>query len=123
MSTKKPGPKITFLYEPLTAEERRGYDEIRWKRDHVDKLREGFSLVSDGRSGYLYFREGDRFIEVYVELAGDPSFDLILEIRGLKSWISLATLSRDPVPPDEETRIRSEMEAWLRTRKIRYSAS
>jgi hypothetical protein len=114
---------ITIIFEPISAEKRRARDEIRWKQNHVEKLPEGFSLVPDGRSGRLYFREGDRFIEVYVELAGDPSLDLVLELRGLKSWISLATLSRDPVPPDEETRIRSEMEDWLRKRHMRYSAS
>lgn len=120
---KKAGPKETIISDPLSADERRSYDNIRWAKNEVEKLPDGFSLLSDGRSGRLYFRDRDRFIEIYLELAGDPEFDVIVDLAGLKEWVSLDTYSRDPVPPGQQCQIQSELETWLRSRKIRYAAS
>ncbi|HVX91193.1 MAG TPA: Imm74 family immunity protein [Candidatus Paceibacterota bacterium] len=82
-------------------------------------LPEGFSLRSHGRSGFVYFRERERVLELYWEISGVEDYDWLLSLEATKSW---AHPKEEKVPEAERQRIVDALESWLASKKIRTDA-
>ncbi len=52
-----------------------------------ESVDDGFTLQTEGRSGYLYYRDGARMLEMYVEMSGTRQYNFILYWEGLERWI------------------------------------
>jgi hypothetical protein len=109
----------TVIHESLSDDQQRKLDRRRWRKDKVQGLAEGFSMVPDGRAASIYFREGERFAEFAAELSGNPEFDLILFEDAAPRWIDVNSLDPRAIPKDERDRILSALRRWFDSRGIR----
>jgi hypothetical protein len=98
-----------------------GLQEKIWRRSKVHQLPEGISLVGDGRSGHLYERRGDRFIDIYLELAGDPSLDIVVFLPETLHWVHVDSFERVPLSAAERQTQVERFRAYLNARGLRYS--
>jgi hypothetical protein len=85
-------PQFIELYEPIPPERVREYNLQRWKRDKVEALPQGFTIVPNGRAGTIYVREGDRVHSFYAELAGAAAIDIIVDVPSKPEWLNRATM-------------------------------
>lgn len=110
------GPKIIRIYEkPLSDFEK---VNARRRAEHqVQFLPQGFTLKSMGRTAELYFREGDRVLEVGCEVSGGPQADALIYDEGLGHWVWPV---REPVNDEEKAHIRARRAAWIATTGRRY---
>ncbi len=67
---KQEKKKPIVIYEPMPAAERERLDARRREHDGVAELPDGFHLVGGGRSGMLYYREGENVLELGWEISG-----------------------------------------------------
>lgn len=82
-------------------------------------LPEGFSFVSRGRSGFVYFRARDRVLELYWEVSGVEDYDWLLSLEATKVW---AYPKDQRVAEAEREEIVDALERWLASKKIRTDA-
>ena len=73
-------------------------------------LPQGFTFQPEGRSGFIYYRAGDRVLEIYVEMSGVPHYDMLVSPDGLDQWV-FPTVA--PLTPEERVAIRTQFSAWL----------
>ena len=117
-----PDKPTTHLYEPLGEATRRKIALARWRRNRVQDLRQGVSLAANGRTASIYYRSGDRFVELDAELAGDPGLDMcIYTAPGISSWIDVASLEPAPTTAEEQQHVLATIATWLRARPARAS--
>lgn len=102
--------KYTYVTEVVTPEERLKWARRRHKRDAVADLAQGFSFRAQGRQGFIYYREGNRVLELYWEMSGIPEFDILLNVFGLSRWVWPYV---EETPIVDRGRIRQALEAWL----------
>lgn len=86
------------------------FDRSRWTNDRVSELPDGFTLRPCGREGSLYYKEGDRVLELGFELAGNQDRSILISRTGLKKWI---LPGRDLLTPGEHQRIEGLAARWL----------
>lgn len=79
-------------------------------------LPQGFTLDSHGRSGFIYYRAGDRVIEIYVEMSGVAHFDMLVSPEGLDHWIHPEKLA---LTDDERRFVLSEFSEWLKLQSFK----
>ena len=79
-------------------------------------LRQGFTFRPDGRSGFIYFRSGDRVLEIYVEMSGVPEYDMLVWPDGLDTWVYPEGV---PLTADERTEVRNQFSTWLSQQKFK----
>jgi hypothetical protein len=102
--------KYTYVTDAVTPEERSRWLRRRHKRDAVADLPQGFSFRAQGRQGFIYYREGNRVLELYWEMSGIPEYDILLNVFGLGRWV---WPSIEETPMADRGRIRQALEAWL----------
>ena len=73
-------------------------------------LPQGFTFRPDGRSGFIYYRLGDRVLEIYVEMSGVALYDMLVWPEGLDDWVFPEAR---PLTGDERIDVRSQFRAWL----------
>ena len=105
------------VYEPPMSPQEIGRlnERRRWEHGVAD-MGNGFTLRSSGRDGYVYYRDGGRLIEFYWEMSGNPSYDIIMNLSALGSWIQPV-----PEPIDEAKRraIETDLRSWLGQQGLR----
>jgi len=75
-----------------------------------ESLASGFTLKTEGRSGYLYYREDTRLLEMCVEISGTRQYSFILYWEGLDHWTHPDELTIDSV---DRVRLLELIQAWL----------
>ena len=73
-------------------------------------LPEGFTMDKDGRSEFIYYKAGDRMLEVYVEMSGVPQDDILVSPEGLGQWIYPQTV---PLTEADRVEISRLFLSWL----------
>jgi hypothetical protein len=91
-------------------------NEERRKRDCVSDLPEGFSLKAHGRSGYIYYKEKGKLVEVYCELSGVPEYHFLTSSEDFKTW---ALPKKEPVPEEKRKEIEDNFRRWVAKNKWR----
>ncbi len=81
------------------------------RSEAASTLAPGFTFRPVGRSGFIYFRSGERVLEVYVEMAGVAPYDMLVWPEGLENWIYPERL---PLSSGELQSVRREFGAWLK---------
>jgi hypothetical protein len=109
-------PRDIVIREILDEETKRRWDRRRWKSDGVNNIPQGFTLRKRGRDGSIYYREGDRVLELYFEISGDPAYDISVATGGLAHWILPET---EPLPLSRQHELRTAMESWLVSQNTR----
>jgi len=104
-----------------TEESKRLQDAVRHKQQERRAkvgaaLPQGFTFRPDGRSGFIYYRAGDRVLEIYVEMSGVALYDLLVWPEGLEDWIYPEAV---PLTPDERIALRDEFRAWLKQQSFK----
>jgi hypothetical protein len=80
------------------------------------RLEEGYTFKGDGRSGFVYYREGDQILEIYWEMSGVPQYDVLISLSEVQKWTSPDGL---PIPSQKKDQIVSGLKDFLLARKIR----
>lgn len=87
-------------------------DSERKRRESVFlKLSPGFTFKPRGRAGYIYYKNTDRLLELYVEMSGVPEYDFLIWEDVLEKWVYPTT---EPTSAKEQKRISKELVAWLK---------
>jgi hypothetical protein len=84
--------------------------------DNVEGLDQGFSFRASGRDGFVYYREGDKLLELYWEMSGVDEYDVLLSLNGLREW---ALPDVEPVDPAKQEEILAALRSWLAANKVR----
>ena len=108
--------KYTYVYEPIPPERAEKYRRQRWRKDGVADLPQGFTYKTQGRQGSIYYREGDKTLELAWEMSGVPEYDILLHLTGLTSWILPQT---EALSETDAARIEEALKAWLKTVSFR----
>jgi hypothetical protein len=87
-------------------------------KDRVVDLPDGFTLCMSGRSGYAYYRDGARVLEVYVEYSGVPQYDFLVTSEGFAHWVEP---SHEAVDDDSRSRIEQAFRAWMHAENTRIN--
>jgi hypothetical protein len=88
----------------------------RRAKDRVSELPDGFTLCMSGRCGYVYYREGARLLEAYVEISGVPHYDLLVWSEGFTRWVQPSGVD---VPAAARASIEDTFRVWLKAQRIR----
>jgi len=75
------------------------------------KLENGFTHKRRGRSGYLYYKNAGRMLELYTEISGVPEYHFLIWEEGLENWVYPY---RESLWVEEKKRISKELVYWLR---------
>lgn len=67
------------------------------------------SLEMTGRGGSFTFRDGDRIATVSTEISGNPAYDLLLYLDGLREWTQPKGVA---LTKDEEDEVLRALIAW-----------
>ncbi len=87
-------------------------NKARRETDQVDCLAEGFTFKPHGRSGFVYYKQGNCVLEVYVEMSGVPQHDFLTWEDGFTSWVLPVA---EKVDDSDQRRIRTEYEEWVKS--------
>jgi hypothetical protein len=79
-------------------------------------LKDGYTFVADGRSGFVYFKEQDKILEVYWEMSGVPQYDVLISTWEIQKW---TFPSQEIIPEEARKRIISGLRDYLISQKIR----
>jgi hypothetical protein len=109
-------PRDIVVDYPLDEKTKRKWDRERWAKNRVSDLPEGFTWKKDGRSGCIYFRRGERVLELFYEISGDPAYDILLWPAQLSSWVLPTS---EPIPAGEQRALRAALERWLEEERTR----
>jgi hypothetical protein len=101
------------------------YDSIRHavqaaqeKRREKDfrGLNQGYTFKADGRSGFVYFREGDQILEIHWEMSGVPKYDVLISLSDIQNWTRPAGAI---IPAQKKEYILNELKKFLLAKRIR----
>lgn len=109
-------PIIRVYHPPSDPRDVARWTEERRRRDGVSGLEEGFTFRPAGRHGYVYYREGERIMELVWEMAGPENYDIILFLHGLRKW---ALPHAEAVAPEKQQSIEAALRSWLSAKKLR----
>jgi hypothetical protein len=79
-------------------------------------LEEGYTFKAEGRSGFVYYREGDHVLEIYWEMSGVPQYDILIAPLEITKWTSPGDQT---IPPEKRQQIVDGLRTYLLARKIR----
>jgi hypothetical protein len=82
----------------------------------VSTLPQGFTFRPDGRSGFIYYRAGDRVLEIYVETSAVARYDMLVWPEGLDEWVYPESA---PLSSDERIDVRRQFRTWLKHQKFK----
>ena len=71
---------------------------------------------SSGRTATLVCKDGNRMVEVFVEMSGNPEYDALVWIEDLKEWNEPEGVE---LTKDEEDKILTAILNWEKNHKIR----
>jgi hypothetical protein len=95
----------------MQAFHREGRESVRRRRAVAfDEMPDGFSLKTEGRSGYLYYREEVRMLEMHVEMSAVRKYSFILYWEDLEKWIFPDEVTIDD---EEKARLTDLTKQWL----------
>jgi hypothetical protein len=106
------------LNEPIGEKARAAMNRRRWKEDAVESLPQGFSFKRRGRDGSIYYRHGDRILELIYEVSGNSNYDILISSDGIERWI--LPLGQ-PVDQIEQNEIKTKLSSWLKDQGARAS--
>ena len=88
------------------------------KRHQTDfpGLAQGYTFKPDGRSGFVYYREGEQILEIYFEMSGVPQYDILISLSTVRDW---TIPQRLPIPPQKRDQIISGLKDFLLASRIR----
>jgi len=88
------------------------------KRRQTDfpRLAQGYTFKADGRSGYVYYREGERVLEIYWEMSGVPEYDILISLSEIRNWTTPEAVL---IPSDKRDQIISGLKEFLVASRIR----
>jgi hypothetical protein len=92
--------------------------EAQEKRRQKDfpRLTEGYTLKPDGRSGFIYYKEGEQVLEIYWEMSGVRQYDILISL----SDIQISTRPEgEPIPTQKKEQITKGLKEFLLAKKIR----
>lgn len=92
-----------------------------WKKQKLSEKPQGFNLNIDGRTGTFFYREGNKVVQMDIEMAGTTRVDLIIFNEKFENWIDIDMLEYEPMSIDDQKRFRNLLIDWLRSEGIRYS--
>jgi len=110
--------EIEYRYDPADAPDIDKWNRRRWKKYNVDKLEDGFTLVRDGRTGSIIYKENSRILELSYELSGSPEFDILIDESVFTKWI---LPSKDAINKDTIVIIKKALAFWLKNLNTRFS--
>lgn len=93
-------------------------EEARRQTEVYPKLSQGYSFEAHGRSGSVYFKSGEKVLDLFWEMSGVDHYDILLLPWDLSKW----THPVEPIPKDERDRIMDGLEEFLKKKKIRSDA-
>jgi hypothetical protein len=80
------------------------------------RLPQGFTFRPEGRSGFIYYRAGDRVLEISIEMSGVAHYDMLVWPEGLDEWVYPEYA---PLTADERMDVRSRFSTWLSQQKFK----
>ena len=86
------------------------------RRTDFPALEEGYTFKAEGRSGFVYYRDGDHVLEIYWEMSGVPQYDILIAPLEITKWTSPADR---PIPPEKRQQIIDGLKTYLLAQKIR----
>jgi hypothetical protein len=100
------------------------WQKDRWKRDRIAELPEGVSLVRSGKAAYFYVRNGNRVVDVYAELSGNPAYDVLVFKGGDRlTAVDVTDLVLTGLDEQETEEVLRQIRTWLDSRSMRYSVA
>lgn len=108
--------KYIYVTEPIPPERAAKLRRKRWREDGVAQLPAGFTFKAKGRQGSIYYREGEKALELAWEMSGVPQFDILVHLGGLSAWILPEAA---PLPEADQARIEGALQVWLASVKYR----
>jgi hypothetical protein len=109
------------IYEPAIDPKVVARWNAKRRGEHkVHELEEGFSFRASGRDGFIYFKEGDKIMELYWEMSGVPQYNILLSLAGLSEW---ALPSVVPIATEKQVEILAKLRGWLDANNIRAELS
>ena len=95
----------------MKAWQMKGRESVQHRRDSdFAQLANGFSLKTANRSGFLYYREDTRILEMYVEMSGVAKYNFILYWEGLEKWVYPQEMLTTTAKRKE---LRIQVQQWL----------
>ena len=91
-------------------------EENRIAAIDLASIPEGWSESTSGRSGYLYFREGDNILEIATEMSAVKQYDILIYENGFQNWI---VPLHEPLTNEQRQRTAHSLANWLKEQKIR----
>jgi hypothetical protein len=79
-------------------------------------LAEGYTFKADGRSGFMYYREGNQILEIYWEMSGVPEYDVLISPSEIQTWTRPAGLV---ISSQKKFQIVDGLRKFLQASKIR----
>ena len=100
----------TYVSNSVSQQQMEKWTRQRRKKDGIETLPNGFSFKAHGRGGFIYYREGEKVLELYWEMSGVPEYDILLNTFGLRTWIWPQS---SPVNNADYARLRDQLVLWL----------
>jgi hypothetical protein len=79
-------------------------------------LAQGYTFKPDGRSGFVYYREGELILEIYFEMSGVPQYDILISLSEVRNW---TMPQQSPIPAHKRDQIISGLKDFLLASRIR----
>ena len=79
-------------------------------------LAQGYTFKAEGRSGFVYYREGEQILEIYWEMSGVPRYDILISPSEIGNWTTPGGLA---IPSLKRDQIISGLKEFLLASKIR----
>jgi hypothetical protein len=89
--------------------------EKRRQKDFLH-LKEGYTFKPDGRSGFVYYREGAQILEIYWEMSGVRQYDVLISLSEIQKWTRPEGAS---ISPEKKQQIITGLKDFLAAKKIR----
>ena len=107
-----------YSYGHPTLEEMQQFEIERRKKDKVDELllKDGFYDRRHGRDGYIYYVEDGHLCEMYCEMSGVETYDILLAPVDLRKWIRPEGI---PIQRDRQLEILRKLRSWLKEQKTK----
>jgi hypothetical protein len=88
------------------------------KRHQTDLpgLAQGYTFKADGRSGFVYYREGEQILEIYWEMSGVPQYDILISLSEIREWARPRGVA---IPSHKRDQIISGLKEFLLASRIR----
>jgi hypothetical protein len=90
--------------------------QLKRRQTEFPRLAQGYTFKADGRSGFLYYREGEQILEIYWEMSGVPQYDSLISLSEIRNWTKP---EQTAIPCDKRNQIISGLKDFLLASRIR----